>query len=547
MPRPAALYNSLVLFAAAAALTAIGVLSPADTQRALVNSAQLAVGATAIALPLGTLLAILITRLDLSGRRLAAAALGVLLFLPLYVQLSGWEAAAGRIGWWTLTFGSIDRPLLAAMRGAIIVHGLAAVPWVALIVGLGLTQVNPAEEEVALLVLPPAGVLARITLPQSLSFVLAAAIWTVVSTTSEMTVTNIFLMNATREKFERTYTEQFYSKFSLTGDAGEATLAVLPGVLGLIVIVLLALWMVAQVAGRRGAGAASGSVTFSTRSLRPVLTLVMWLIVGVLLVVPIAALVYKAGFVVLHEGEQRVRSWSAVAAFREVAGAPWRFGVDFSWTLRVAAAAATVATGMGVALAWLARGGGMRSAPALVAVVLGVAIPGPLVGVTLIQLLNHDLPPQLAWSGGTKSWLLILYDHTPLAPILAQSIRALPLATLIAWHSFRTLDPDVLAAAALDGRSPLQVLWRIALPQRWRAICAAWLAALAVTAGDLAWVHLVTPPGMDLIQRRVFGLVHSGVEEQVAAISLVNIAVYAALAGAILRLLRPKQSRFRSS
>lgn len=523
-----------VPLAAAAILAAIGLLSPADTRLALANSAKLAAGATAIALPLGTLLAVVIARVDLPGRRLAAAGLGLLLFLPLYVQLCGWEAAAGRIGWQTLQYGSIAQPLLAGMRGAIFVHGVAAIPWVALIVGLGLVQIDPAQEEAALLVLPPWQVLARITLRQSGAFVVAAAIWTVVSTTSDMTVTNIFLMNATRERFERTYTEQFYSMFSRTADAGEATLAVLPGVLGLIVIVLVSLWMAGQLGRRRMRALGGRRVTFSAGKLRPLLAALLWLVVGVLLVVPIASLFYKAGFIVLHAGETRIRSWSLIAAVSEVAATPRRFAVDFSWTLRVAAAAATLTLVGGLAFAWPARSGGWRSAPALVAVVLGLTIPGPLVGVALIHLFNHDLPPLLPAAGGPKSWLLILYDDTPLAPIIAQAIRALPLATLIAWHSFRSLDRDVLAAAALDGLSPWGVLWQVALPQRWRAIAAAWLAGFAVAAGDLAWAHMVTPAGMDLIQRRVFGLVHSGVEEQVAAIALVNVAAYALLAGLIL-------------
>lgn len=528
---------------AVCALAAIGVLSPRDTQRALTNSARLAAGATAIALPIGTLLAILIAKLDLPGRRIAAAVVGVLLLLPLYVQLSGWEAAAGRIGWWTLQFGSLAQPLIAGMRGAIVVHGLAAVPWVTLIVGLGLAQVDRSQEEAACLVVSPAEVLRRITLPQSLPFVVAAAIWTVIGTTSEMTVTNIFLMNATRERFERTYTEQFYSAFSRTGDAGEATLAVLPGVAGLIVILLSAVWIVGQLT-QRNRLVRAGGLMISAGRWRPLLAGLLWLILWALLAVPVASLINKAGFVVLHEGEVRIRSWSALAAVREVAAAPVRFGVDFSWTVRVAAAAATLALAAGIWLAWLAslaRGGGWRTAPAIAAVLLGAAIPGPLVGVALIQLFNHDLPPRFAWSGVSKSWLLILYDHTPLAPVVAQAIRALPLATLIAWHSFRSLSSDVLAAAALDGLPPLQILGRIALPQRSRALFAAWLAAFAVAAGDLAWVHLVTPPGMDLIQRRVFGLVHSGVEEQVAAIALVQIGVYAPLAVAILWLLRPRR------
>src|SRR5687767_4625934 len=105
---------------AAIALLALWALSPPSTQRALANSALLAAGATAIALPIGTLLALLIGRCDLPGRRWAAAGLGVLLFLPLYVQLCGWDAVAGRLGWFTLVFGSLEHPPLVGMRAAIV-------------------------------------------------------------------------------------------------------------------------------------------------------------------------------------------------------------------------------------------------------------------------------------------------------------------------------------------------------------------------------------------------------------------------------------------
>jgi predicted metalloprotease with PDZ domain len=91
------------------------------------------------------------------------------------------------------------------------------------------------------------------------------------------------------------------------------------------------------------------------------------------------------------------------------------------------------------------------------------------VGAALIQLFNHDLPPAISLPDGTsKSWLLLLYDNTPLAPIVAQAIRALPLAIMLLWHSFATLSDDVLAAAALDGLSPRRVFWKIAVPQRWQ-------------------------------------------------------------------------------
>jgi iron(III) transport system permease protein len=523
----------VLLLAGCIVLLAVWAASPSPSQRALTNSAILAAGATAIALPLGTLLAVLIARFDLPGRQLAAAALGLLLFLPLYVQLSGWDAAFGKLGWITLLFGRIDEPLLAGMRGTVIVHGLAAVPWVSLIVGLGLSQVDPAQEEAALLVLSPLNVLLRVTIRQSLAFIAAAAIVAVVSTTSEMTVTNIFLINTS----DQTLTEQFYMIFSLQAEASEAALGVLPGIVALGAMIAVTLWMVAQTTGQPRTASPRPPLGFAAGRMRPLLALILWGLILALLAAPLASLVTKAGFVVVHEGGQRAASWSLTKCIAETAQAPWHFRTEFKWTLLTTSGAATIALAMAVALGWWAQRGGWRALSAVLAAALTLAVPGPLVGVSLIWLFNRSLWP------GRFDPLVFLYDDTPVVVMLAQAVHALPLATLIAWHSFRTLDRDVLAAAALDGLSPARVLWRIALPQRWRAVVAAWLAAFAIAAGDVAWGQLVRPAGLDLIQRRVFGLVHSGVEEQVAAISLVNIIAYAVLAGLILWLLGPRSPR----
>jgi iron(III) transport system permease protein len=387
-----------------------------------------------------------------------------------------------------------------------------------------------------LLVAPPRVVLGRITLPQTVPFILVAILWTIVSTTSEMTVTNIYLINPG----ERTYTEQFYMTLALSADMQAATIAVLPGIIGLATLILLGLWMLARLSSRRMLPVVSQPVTFSSGRWQTVLNALVWLTVFALLGVPIASLVAKAGFVVMHEGTQRIPSWSSAACLREIAAVPHRFAGEFRGSTLAALGAATTAIIAGVMLAWRARRSGSAALPAMAAIVLGLAIPGPLIGAALIQLFNHDVSPNIPSFDGThKSWLLILYDNTPLAPILAQAIRALPLTTLLLWHSFATLSNDVLDAAALDGLSPRRVFWRIAVPQRWRAMVAAWIAAFAVAAGDLAWAHLVTPPGLDLLSRRVFGLVHSGVEEQVAAISLLNMIAYALLAIVILWLLAP--------
>src|SRR6185503_498260 len=90
------------------------------------NTCLLVLATLLVSLPLGTLLAMLLVRTDLPGRKLFAACLAVLLFVPLYLQCAGW-------------------------RGAIWIHAMAAVPWVFLIVSAGLVFVEPDLEESALL------------------------------------------------------------------------------------------------------------------------------------------------------------------------------------------------------------------------------------------------------------------------------------------------------------------------------------------------------------------------------------------------------------
>lgn len=485
--------------------------------RLLLNSAILAGGATAIALPLGTLLAVTIGRLRLPGWRIAAVLLGMLLFLPLYVQLSGWDAALGKIGWFTLVFGTGPRPWLDGMFGAIFVHGVAAVPWVALIVGLGLAQVDSRQEEAALLETSPLAVLWRITLPQCAGFIGAAALWVMVSTATEMTVTNVYVI----DENQRTFTEQFYMNYSLAADATEATLGALPGLVGLVMVIGAAFWLLTKLTSRRVLAGGGRNVPMLRGASAMPLALVQWLAVAILMGVPVASLLIKAGFVVVEVAGVRERSWSAGKAWQEVWQTPWQFNEEFGWTLAIALPAACVAIGLAIALAWLARRGGWWAIPAILVCTLCLAIPGPLVGLATSHLFN------VPWS----KFLQFLYDDTLVPTILTVTVHALPIAVLVAWHSFVSLSDDELSAAALDGAGPLNTLWRVALPQRWLALAGAWLAAFAVAAGDLAWSLLVIPPGVDPVPRRVFGLVHAGVDEQVAGICLVMLAAYAVVAG----------------
>ena len=167
------------------------------------------------------------------------------------------------------------------------------------------------------------------------------------------------------------------------------------------------------------------------------------------------------------------------------------------------------------------RGAGRFPSLRLGVIVLLMAVPGPLLGIAMIRLLNQPLDSPLA----SLAWL---YD-TNFAPWLAQTLRALPIVTLILWPTLASVPQAMLDTAATDGAGWWRRLLFIVIPQRWPALVAAWLVALAVSIGELAATVLVVPPGPTTISVRIFSLIHYGVDDRVASICLVLVLGLAAL------------------
>ena len=86
-----------------------------------VTTMTLAAGTCLISVPVGTLLAVLVARTDMPGRRGIAAAIGLLLFVPLYVQVAAWRAG-------------FDVHGVFAARGSL--HGMPAAVWIPFVVGI---------------------------------------------------------------------------------------------------------------------------------------------------------------------------------------------------------------------------------------------------------------------------------------------------------------------------------------------------------------------------------------------------------------------------
>ena len=483
------------------------------------NTLLLAGATCAISVPVGTTLAWLLLRTDLPGRRVGVALLGLMLFVPLYLQAAAWQAGFGVQGWATLWLGL--PPWLDGWIGAIWVHAVAAVPWVVLIVGAGLLLVEPESEEQALLDASARQVFFRVTLRGAGPAIGIAALWAAVAAAGEIAVTDLFVV--------RTYAEELYTRAAVGPGLDDAPLGLAPGAVLVAALVAAGLLLgVKLLPGRRPISVRRPCVFRLQAWRRPAVIFVVVLLL-LLIGLPLANLCYKSGVLVAQTDAGRLRSWSVWKCLAIVAAGPWRYRREFGWSLGIGALSATAAVFLATALAWTAFAVLPRKRRRIVVrglvllfVAICLALPGPVVAMAIIGLLNRPEIPPLVW----------LYDRSILAPWLALVIRSFPLATLVMWHALRTIPEEMLEVASVDGAGPIRQLCSIALPCRLPAVALAWVVALAVSLGDLAASVLVVPPGVTTLSIRIFGLLHSSVEDQVAGICLAMIALLAAVAAA---------------
>ena len=367
-----------------------------STWTLLGNTLLLTAATSAVSLPLGTALAWLLVRTDLPARRPVLLMVGLLPFVPLYLQAAAWQAGFGAQGWCTRSFA--ETVWLAGWRGAIWIHAMAAVPWVVLIVGMGLRLVEAELEEQALLDGSPRQVFFRVTLRGALPAVGVAALWTAIVTAGEMTVTDLFAV--------RTYAEVVYTRAAVGMEPGEAPLAALPGMIVIALLVAAGLVLSAKLAPRDRPASLQRPWVFKLGWFSAPAVLFVAAMLLLLVAVPLGDLLYQAGVIVIQTETGRLRSWSPGKCLAILADAPWRNRREFGWSLLIGPCAATAAVAAGGALAWLARRGGLRALGVLALTAACLAVPGPVLGLLVIALLNRPNMP----------WLFNLYDHSILRP-----------------------------------------------------------------------------------------------------------------------------------
>ena len=429
----------------------------------------LATLATLWALLLGVPPAWILTRTDLPGRRLFRV-LGVLpLAIPPYIGALTYITLLGPVGLVNKAYhamgGAGQLVNIYGLWGGVLVLGLFTYPYILLLAGSALESSNPALEEAARAAgHGPMGIFVRVTLPLLRPSLLAGSLLVFLYALSDFAAVSFLRVT--------TFTTVIYQQLNTRFDLRSAS------ALSSVLVLLTLLVLVAQrkSLGRRSfvqrrSGAKPPTVYPLGRWKAPAL-LCTYLVLGSSVFLPIALLLYQVG--------------SPGILFQALAS-----GRHYLWnSLWTGAVAATVASGLALFVAYLIdRRKGHVGLILTAATQLGYAIPGTILGLSLILLYNTYIP----WIYGTAAMVVLGY-----------LLRYLPQAVQGSAAALSQVDPNLEEAARGLGRSSWQALREVTIPLIRPGMAAGWMLVFISSIKELAATLLLRPAGFDTLPVRIW-------------------------------------------
>jgi iron(III) transport system permease protein len=433
--------------------------------------------------------------------------------LPLVQTAAAWEAGFGRRGWLTADAEAFADPWLSGFRAAAFLHAVAAIPWMSLLFAFAFSRTERELREEALISGGPWRAFLFVDLPRTLPALGIAAAWLAVVLFQEMTITDLYQV--------RTIAEEFYVAIQLRREGSAEVWSLLPEFVLLSIAAVGTLAAFGHWANGDRTRASQDALERPQPAAQPTaielfacgVTLIG---VATLAISPTLNLLYRVGRDVSDAEGEPTPFWSAAKATELLSSAPFEYGSGFAWSAMISVTTAAVVVVFASVIAWW----GMRSrvggivAAAIVAVLL--PLPGPLLALTLVRLLNQPGLPLATW----------LLDRTIFAPVAACTLRYLPLGIVLFAFLYRRLPAERIEQMELDGAGPFSRWLHSGVLGVRGAFTAALVGAFALAWGDLSAVHLATPPGIETVTQRIFGLLHAGADDQVAALCLWNLAVF---------------------
>ncbi len=459
------------------------------------NTLLLVVAVTAGTVLLGVALAWLTERTDLPGRKTLRWLFAMPLAIPAYigaiVHLALLRPRGGVIPQaLAALFGQpVPTPSPLGFWGATFILTLFMYPYVYLLAGAAFRRLAASTEEASrLLGRTPWQTFWHVTLPVLRPGITAGALLVSLDILAEYGAVALL-------RYE-TFSSAIYVQ--LAGRYDRSAAAILSAVLVSLALVFLA-------AELRLQGRARFTQMESGWRPAPLVRLGRWrglallaalLVIAVALLVPVGTLAAWTAQALLNPAKLDAVLNSGTQPFGS-------FVWNSMWTASLAALVA-VAFSMPVARLAVRHGGPAATVISRLCQV-GYAIPGVVIALSLLLLVNRGLP--------------FLYA-TPLVVVIAYTLRYMPQAVRSSESALGQLAPSIEEAARSLGRTPLRVFFEVTLPLILPGALAGGALVFLTSLKELPATLLLRPAGFDTLAVRIWTWANDGFYAQAAPAAL---------------------------
>jgi iron(III) transport system permease protein len=531
LPVGVVIYQSFLdepFFAPAARLTLASyefILGEPDFRRAFLSSLELAAGMTAIAVPLGGVLAFLVVRTDLPWKSVIEPALLVPIVLSPIVIAFGYVVAIGPVGFASLALRNLIGFVpwnLYSMTSLIVIAGLTHVPHVYLFSAASLRRLNPELEDQARITgARPWQVALTISLPLIWPALVYSGVL-IFFLGFELFGLPLIIGDPANVLVLTTYV------FKLTNLLGTPSYQLMAVVVVAIILVTLPLVYLQRHLLRTAERYVSiGGRGVQSRPLRlgywrwaALAGIMAWFLVATGL--PLAGVVLRAFVSRWGEGINPFETLT-LQNFRDLAQYPNLIGSIVNTALL-----ATLGAGLSVAFY------------ALIALAAHRWRARSVAAIDYLVLLPRSLPGLVA--GLAFLWVFLF---VPYLGILRSSLVGMWLAYTIVWLAFglrpitatlSQISPELEEAARITGASPHKTLRDVTLPLIRFGLVSSWLLCFMIFAREYSTGVYLQGPGTEVLGAVIVSLFGGGSLELVAALSVVNVMLVAVGLALALRL-----------
>jgi iron(III) transport system permease protein len=492
------------------------VLADPDFRRAFLSSLALAAGMTAIAVPLGGLIAFLVVRTDLPGKSVIEPALLVPIVLSPIVIAFGYVVAVGPVGFASLAVKDLIGIVpwnLYSLTSLIVIAGLTHVPHVYLFSSTALRKLNlELEEQARVMGAAPWRVALTVSLPLAWPALVYAGVL-IFFLGFELFGLPLIIGDPAGVLVLTTY---LFKLTNILGTPSYQLMAVVAVAIALVTLPLVYLQrfllrMAERYATMGGKGLHSRPLRLGPWRWLALACILVWLLVAIAL--PLAGVLLRAFVSRWGEGVNPLE-WLTLENFTELAAQPNLIEAILNTVLLAtvgAAAAVTVYALIAFAThRWRSRFVALTD----YLVLLPRALPGLVAGLAFL-------------------WVFLF---VPYLGMLRSSLVGLWLAYTVVWLAFglrlisaalAQIAPELEQAARVTGASPGRAFGQVTLPLIRFGLLSSWLLCFMIFTREYSTGVYLQGPGTEVLGPLIVSLFGGGSLELVAALSVVNVAMVA--------------------